>query len=932
MEPCNFNLMRAMSTNQAHLLVSYLDLPDLAALAQASPVLASLASDPLLHRTRVRVTAPSRVKHALFGANLHGVAFRPTVGELVHRGVMRGFAIERRWRMGAYFYTRNSIVQYENGLRLARRHASDVISVQLRRRSTTRGKFLDSISHVLPDVESASHTISRILLPAIHQLKWSLQRDRLAKMVRLGSCATGSATFGDWRERKGHNIIEDGERVRLAICPDVRKTVRLYEELARSTPLHLIVDSPSESRSTSPLYSSDSGSRGNLYDSVIPPAPADLQTSTLTRHGTLLSTNAAPGRNAAELNSILGDSTSRLRPGASVLPVLGHPQPGEGTSLEQAKSRARVEVDIILDSNTCVQGGYLQGHVKINIRECARNEVQVMISGGKVRVIGFESISNERDRYPFYQCSSPLLTITATSDGHSAHDSYQDSEGFAQAIEGEHTIPFSMYLPISANYGVPKGSIKVQAGVAVRYIAMVSIKVKDPISDSRSIAHFYRDCEIWPRLNPSIMLAPAGIPLRAKTSDSRLPGSRRIDLTASIHRLHWIAGQQCFVKVFVANDSKKRIKSLAFALIRTTIVCKPEHHAGTLGCDHTLNYDACQTSTTQKQVAESVLELGRRGARGHASAKGWWVGVAPGEQLEFSHSITLPSDALSVIRSRLLEVDYSVKVTLSAGGALRATDIQVSLPIQIINFLSIDPPPSYPLPELHLNPPLTILDSPNGPSLDRTNKMRLTETYNPYGSHATVLESLAEVDEERLPTPGQELNISAEDHALEDAYGGIDYDSDDDVLPDEQEPSYLDSRDDLQGLTAYEDDADEVVPHILQVDPEFENAPRFSDLYYASVEEDLCLSSGSGAMEAHQNHSMTCSSQYQLGLVRRVQEYNMLQSELRPNSRPPSNWRPNPPKGSSSFQDRVQAKLTAAAVRKGRNVKIRTTLMTTLLL
>jgi len=216
-------------------IFSYLDLPDLASLAQASPALAALAVDPVLHRNRVRIVAPSRVKHSLFGASSHGIALRPTVGDLIHRGVMRGFGIERRWRTGAYFYSRSSITQYENGLRLARRHASDVISTQLRRRPT-REVLLDSISHVLPDVESASHTISRILLPAIHQLKWSLQRDRLSKMVRLGFCGStrqDGVGFGDWREKQGHGIVEDGERVRLAICPDIRKMVKFYEGLAQ---------------------------------------------------------------------------------------------------------------------------------------------------------------------------------------------------------------------------------------------------------------------------------------------------------------------------------------------------------------------------------------------------------------------------------------------------------------------------------------------------------------------------------------------------------------------------------------------------------------------------------------------------------------------------------------------------------------------------
>ncbi|KAG5637646.1 hypothetical protein H0H81_003723 [Sphagnurus paluster] len=214
--------------------VSYLDLPDLAALSQAFPIFSALAEDPVLHRNRVRIIAPSRVKHSLFGAGPHGIAFRPTISELIQRGVIRGFGIERRWRMGAYLYSRNSIVQYENGLRLTRRHASDVISVQLRRR-LTRDKFLESISHVLPNIESASHTISRILLPAIHQLKWSIQRDKISRMVRIKSCvAPGQETvgFGIWHEKKGCGIVQDGERVRLAICPGVKKMVRFYERLA----------------------------------------------------------------------------------------------------------------------------------------------------------------------------------------------------------------------------------------------------------------------------------------------------------------------------------------------------------------------------------------------------------------------------------------------------------------------------------------------------------------------------------------------------------------------------------------------------------------------------------------------------------------------------------------------------------------------------
>jgi hypothetical protein len=87
------------------LLVSYLDLPDLTSLSQVSPYLAALASDPLLHQNRLRIIAPSRIQHSLFGQGPQGIALRPTIIDLVHRGVFKGLGIERRWRDGVYLYS-----------------------------------------------------------------------------------------------------------------------------------------------------------------------------------------------------------------------------------------------------------------------------------------------------------------------------------------------------------------------------------------------------------------------------------------------------------------------------------------------------------------------------------------------------------------------------------------------------------------------------------------------------------------------------------------------------------------------------------------------------------------------------------------------------------------------------------------------------------
>lgn len=137
-----------------------------------------------------------------------------------------------------------SVKQYETGLRLQRRYTSTVVSSNLSRRSPGSGA-LKSLhqSQILPDIESSSLFISRSLLPVMHQLKWSIQRDRLSKMVRDRAQGTvggkyaaeesqGGGTLAAWFEANGRGIVHDGERVRLALCPGVRKIIEFYEKLS----------------------------------------------------------------------------------------------------------------------------------------------------------------------------------------------------------------------------------------------------------------------------------------------------------------------------------------------------------------------------------------------------------------------------------------------------------------------------------------------------------------------------------------------------------------------------------------------------------------------------------------------------------------------------------------------------------------------------
>lgn len=169
-------------------ILSFLDVPELSALASTCHNLASLAADPILQRTRLLVVAPSRVSHSLFGIGPRGSPLRPTVLDLINRGVMKGLVMERRWRAGLYLYSALSVVNYENSMLLQRGHASNVISSKLRRWSLHSNPLKALYkTHIIPDVESSSPLISRSLIPVVRRLKWSIRCDSLSRNLRLQS-------------------------------------------------------------------------------------------------------------------------------------------------------------------------------------------------------------------------------------------------------------------------------------------------------------------------------------------------------------------------------------------------------------------------------------------------------------------------------------------------------------------------------------------------------------------------------------------------------------------------------------------------------------------------------------------------------------------------------------------------------------------------
>ena len=90
-------------------------------------------------------------------------------------------------------------------------------------------------THILPDIESSSPSVARSLLPTMRKLKWSLQRDRLAREFKNSGRAVGLRKWLEEGEEKGirRRVFVEGETVRLAVCPDVTKRVWFFERLGK---------------------------------------------------------------------------------------------------------------------------------------------------------------------------------------------------------------------------------------------------------------------------------------------------------------------------------------------------------------------------------------------------------------------------------------------------------------------------------------------------------------------------------------------------------------------------------------------------------------------------------------------------------------------------------------------------------------------------
>lgn len=192
---------------------------------------------------------------------------------------------------------------------------------------------------------------------------------------------------------------------------------------------------------------------------------------------------------AAELECLLGnaDASGKLKIGATLQPhrpdcgtsrlesdgPTSPKRPDNPTTLERAKIRPRVELDIQLASETFVQGQFISGQLVVHVRGHRKAKNPVLLANNTLRVIGFEYLTDTPTFHVFFHFSRKFDDISYASEKiFSECPDYCDEEGYREAKEGLHVLPFEMELPKDFRFGKPKGVINVPGGVAMRYIIM----------------------------------------------------------------------------------------------------------------------------------------------------------------------------------------------------------------------------------------------------------------------------------------------------------------------------------------------------------------------------------------------------------------------------------------------------------------------------
>lgn len=339
---------------------------------------------------------------------------------------------------------------------------------------------------------------------------------------------------------------------------------------------------------------------------------------------------------------------------------------------------ARVGIDVHLSGDLAVEGGCVHGIVRLGVPDHKSPASAMLLAQPRVRIIGYESLPGEDTRHVFYHHAS-VLDSDRSVDGPSepyvlqgpagqneeeqmlpCYASLPDSDGYYLGKGGDYELPFTLTLPIGRG---ARGSFR-SSRAQVGYLVIASVRVKSFGEQHGRVAHSFSPVDLHPYINPTAALASAARPILARNV---LPGGNSIvDLAAALHRETWVAGQRVYFDVSVRNNSEADLERLGVALVR----CE---------CIHRNNGE---------EKFESVIAAEKLDA--HGNSPQWWQGVGPNAVQHFSHTFVIPEHTLSIMRGKHLGVHHYLRISIGSG---EHTSAQVDVPLRVVHYASIDPPP-----------------------------------------------------------------------------------------------------------------------------------------------------------------------------------------------------------------------------------------------
>lgn len=366
------------------------------------------------------------------------------------------------------------------------------------------------------------------------------------------------------------------------------------------------------------------------------------------------------------------------------------PAKPQSTPMLPPERDERVGIDVFMENDLCVEGSTLHGYIRLVLPNHTDPSTAMLLAQPRVRLIGFETLPDEDIRHIFYRHMS-VIDGDRSNDGPSepyvlhgspamsqadgagqsllpCFASLPDNDGYYLGQAGEHVLPFSLQVPMDKG---AKGSYQ-SSSAEVGYIIIASVRVKAFGDKQGGVAHCFQKLQLYPYLNPTAVLASASRPIVAHANSAEAD-ARCIQLAASLHRETWVAGQRVYFDVSVLNNGENMLNMLRIALVRVENVYYTRS---------TIPASPLDLNSSSSIIVDDTLTAG--------NSQHWWTGAPSGSPVYFAHSFQLPDNIISMERSRHVEVQYMLRIGV---GADASTLVEVDLPLQVINYVSLDPPP-----------------------------------------------------------------------------------------------------------------------------------------------------------------------------------------------------------------------------------------------